>query len=87
MFLKDDQEHAEKELSCFYHCAEEGENAFKEENYTKAACYFENATRSLNELGKMKTAKQTFDHSWFEIKQIEGQQEVDRVIANMRLGL
>lgn len=86
-FLKDDQERAKKEIDSYNYCMMNASEKLKNEEFGQAAAYLNNANRSLQALEQMKTAKQTFDQAWWEIKQIEGQQEADRVIANMRLGL
>ncbi|WP_373894418.1 hypothetical protein [Virgibacillus sp. CBA3643] len=84
MFLKADQEKAEREVDCYDYCLGLATEKLKQEEFGEASAYLDNASRSLKELERMKIAKQTFDQSWFEIKQIEGQQHVDKVIAEMR---
>ncbi|SEP57672.1 hypothetical protein SAMN05216232_0218 [Virgibacillus subterraneus] len=85
-FLKDDQARAQKELDCYNYCIKNASVQLESGEFGQTAAYLDNASRSMRELEKLKIAKQTFDKHWWEIKQIEGQQEVDRVIANMGLG-
>jgi len=82
-FLKDDQERADEEIDCVRYCASLGEKSFTERNYVESAAYFENATRSLIALDNMKQAKISVDKAWLIFKQLEGQQQVDKLLKDM----
>ncbi|MGJ9460321.1 hypothetical protein [Oceanobacillus sp. CF4.6] len=86
-FLLADKERAEKEIDCFECCTEQADSNFEIGNYAVAAAYYENATRSLKELARMQEEKKLYDKAWFLLKQIEGQQQVNKTIAAMRLGI
>jgi hypothetical protein len=81
--LKDDQDRAQKEIDCFNYCSNIGEQAFIQMDFAKSAAYFKNATRSLHELDRMKQAKISVDKAWLILKQLDGQQQVDRLLKGI----
>lgn len=74
LFLKSDQEKANKELDCYGYLLNKGIELFMQADFDKAAVYHENIARTLKELGRMKNKRETHDRAWFLLKQIEAEQ-------------
>lgn len=82
-FLKDDEKRAQREIDCFNYCSLIAEQKFLQDEFEEAAKYYENATRSLHELDRMKQAKLAVDQAWLILKQLDGQRQVDELLKGI----
>lgn len=78
------QETVRKESNCYLNCIDTAFELVDDEEFAKAAFYYENAARSLRELEKVKIAKQDFNKKCLEIHQNEGQQKFERLVIDLR---
>lgn len=63
----------EKEKDCYLYCIDNAFALVDRKEYAKAACYYENAARSLRELEKLKTSQESIA----EILSIVGNSKVN----------
>ncbi|GAQ17990.1 chemotaxis protein [Oceanobacillus picturae] len=78
--LEHDKPLFEKEESCYEECMKLSDLRFKAGHYSEAARLLESAARSLDEISRMQRTKQEADQKWFELKQMTGQAQLDRII-------
>lgn len=61
MFLRSNQDEANRELDCYAYLLRNSIGFFMLGDFDKAAAYHENIVRSLKELGRMKSEKEKWD--------------------------
>ena len=83
-FLKYDQEKSKNQSDRYLDCIDNAFDLVEQTEYAMAASYYEKAARALRELQKMKDSKQHLHKKWLEIKQLEGQQVIDKWLMDSR---
>lgn len=84
MFLKSDQESANRELDCYGYCMSVAIEHFMNGDFEKAALYHENIIRSLHELQKMKNDKMAYDKAALIWEQIRADQYQKELLVKLR---
>lgn len=78
MFNELDKERADKELACYDYLMMNALQKVANGEFGKAAAYHENVAYTLNELQKMKNAKDLRDEAKELLRQIEDQEKLRR---------
>lgn len=84
LFLKQDQEQAQKEAESFRDCMIMATVHGYQNDYDQVAKYLETAARSVKELDRMKQKKTNYVEIMTMVKQIEAQQQVDKLTFELR---